>query len=281
MVKIVTDSTSGLPKEVAEQYGIHVIPLTIFFGEEAFRDGIDLTPTSFVDKLKAAKDLPTTSQPSPGDFAKLYEELTEDGSEVVSVHISSGLSGTYQSAVMGAEMLEGKKIHTLDSRSTTVGLAMLAVEAAKMAKDGDTGETIAAKLQAMIQKHHLFLAVETLEYLQKGGRIGRAQGLVGSLLNIKPLLRLVDGVVTPLEKIRGFSKVIARMVDTALAEIKPGDRFTFGVAHIASPKNAEMLVGKVREKYPDAEIMVLDGGPVIGAHVGPGTVGLVVQIIPE
>ncbi len=178
-------------------------------------------------------------------------------------------------------MLEGATVYPIDSRTATVGLAMLAVEAAKMAKDGVPGNAIAEKLQAMIQKHHLFLAVETLEFLQKGGRIGRAQGLVGSLLNIKPLLRLVDGVVTPLEKVRGFSKVVARMVETGLAEIKPGERFMIGVAHIASPKNAEMLASKVREKYPDAEMMIIEGGPVIGAHVGPGTVGLIVQIIPE
>ncbi len=281
MVKIVTDSTSDIPKELIEKHGIQVIPLTIFFGDEAYKDGIDLTPETFIDKLKSAKDLPTTSQPSPGDFAQLYRELTADGSEVVSLHISSGLSGTYQSAVLGADMLENGTVFPIDTRTATVGLAMLAVAAAKMAEAGETGETISNRIHEMVTKHHLFLAVDTLEFLQKGGRIGRAQGLLGSLLNIKPLLRLVDGIVTPVEKIRGFNKALQRIVDVALSEIHEGDKVEFGVAHIGNPRGVEFMVSRIKEKYPDSSIMITDGGPVIGAHVGPGTVGVVVQIIPD
>jgi DegV family protein with EDD domain len=281
MVKIVTDSTSDLPKELVERYNIHVIPLTVFFGEDAYKDGIDLTPDSFIEKLKAAKELPTTSQPSPGDFAELYKNLTEDGSEVVSLHISSALSGTYQSAVMGYEMLEEGKVYPVDTRSATVGLGLLAVEAAKMAEAGESAEMIAEKMNAWVPNHHLFLAVDTLEFLQKGGRIGRAQGLLGSLLNIKPILRLVDGVVTPVEKVRGFSKAVNRMVEAALSEIKPGQKAVFATSHLANPQGSQTISDKIKEKYPDAEIIVNDGGPVIGAHVGPGTVGVVVQVMPE
>jgi DegV family protein with EDD domain len=279
MVKIVTDSTADLPKELAAQHGIHVVPLTIFFGEEAYKDGIDLTPETFLEKLKAAKDLPTTSQPSPGDFAQVYKNLTEDGSEVVSIHLSSALSGTYQSAVMGKDMVEGASIFVIDTKSATIGVGIMVLEAAKMAVTGASGAEVAEHVQRLVSQSSLHLAVDTLEYLQKGGRIGRAQGLLGSLLNIKPILYLVDGVVTPAEKVRGFNKALARMAELVLAQIMPEDKVIYGVAHIASPQGAEIVMQKVRERYPNAEFLVYDGGPVIGAHVGPGTVGLIAQKI--
>ncbi len=279
MVKIVTDSTADLPKDLVDKYEIHVIPLNLFFGEETFKDGIDLSPEAFIQKLKASDKLPTTSQPSPADFAEMYKELIEDGSEVVSIHISSELSGTYQSAVLGREMLDNpEKVFVMDSLSATVGLGLMAIEAAKAAGEGKPGEAVKELVEKMIKGSHLFLSIETLEYLQKGGRIGRAQGMLGSLLNIKPILYLDEkGVVSPAEKVRGHNKAMKRMVDIGLEKVEDPQKVIFGVAHIGYDKGAEVVVNKAKEKYPDAQYIVYEGGPVIGTHVGPKTVGFIVQ----
>lgn len=282
MVRIVTDSTADLPAEIVTRYGITVVPLQVLFGAESFRDGVDIHPELFYRKLREAKELPTTSQPSPTEFAAVYRELARDGSPVVSLHLSLELSGTYQSARIGAAGVDGADITVIDTRSASIGLGLIVLEAAKAAQAGKSKEEIIFLLERLIAGSHLLLVVDTLEYLQKGGRIGKAQALLGSLLSIKPILILRDGVVTPLEKVRGQAKALTLLAELAAAEVSPDDRVIVSVAHAAAPEAAEALKTKIKPLFPNlAAIFTNEVGPVIGTHVGPGTLGIIVQELPQ
>jgi DegV family protein with EDD domain len=282
LVRIVTDSTADLPAEIVTRYGITVVPLQVLFGAESFRDGVDIHPELFYRKLREAKELPTTSQPSPTEFAAVYRELARDGSPVVSLHLSLELSGTYQSARIGAAGVDGADITVIDTRSASIGLGLIVLEAAKAAQAGKSKEEIIFLLERLIAGSHLLLVVDTLEYLQKGGRIGKAQALLGSLLSIKPILILRDGVVTPLEKVRGQAKALTRLAELAAAEVSPDDRVIVSVAHAAAPEAAEALKTKIKPLFPNlAAIFTNEVGPVIGTHVGPGTLGIIVQELPQ
>jgi len=281
LVKIVTDSTADLPAELKARHDISIVPLKVLFGEEVYRDGVDITPAEFYRKLREAKALPTTSQPAPAEFTEVYRELTRDGSPVISLHLSAGLSGTYQSAVIGAAAVEGADVTVLDTRSASIGLGLLAVEADKAAKAGLSKAEILTLLDRAMANNHVTLLVDTLEYLQKGGRIGRAQAMLGSLLNIKPILALRDGLVTPVEKVRGQAKAVSRLAEVAAAEVSPEDRVVVSIAHAAVPEAAAALLAKVKPFFPNlADSFVTDVGPVIGTHVGPGTLGVIVQALP-
>lgn len=278
MVRIVTDSTSDLPAALVEEYQIRVVPLKVMFGTESFLDGLDLTPDEFYVKLREASALPTTSQPAPGEFEAVYRELSADGSPVISLHLSGGLSGTYQSARLGASAAEPADISVFDTKSATSGLGMIVVEAAKAALAGATKDQIVTLVQQCIAHNHVLLMVDTLEYLQKGGRIGRAQAFLGSLMNIKPILVLVDGIVTPLEKVRGRAKGLIRMAELGAERVKPGERVMVSIGHAQDPAGAAQLAEKVKAVFPNLEsVQIREVGPVIGTHVGPGTLGLLIQ----
>ncbi len=278
MVRIVTDSTADLPAELAQAYQIKVVPLKVVFGAEAYLDGVELKPDEFYRKLKAAPALPTTSQPSPGEFEAVYRELAQDGSAVVSIHISSGLSGTYQSACLGAAAAAPAEVAVFDSKSTTSGLGLLVIEAAKAALAGASQAEVCQVVKTCIAHNHVLLMVDTLEYLQKGGRIGRAQALVGSLLNIKPIMALVDGIVTPIEKVRGRAKGLTRLAELAAARIAPDEKVIVSIGHAMDPAGAEQLLEKIRPLFPRLEAtQIMEVGPVIGTHVGPGTLGVLIQ----
>lgn len=282
MVKIVTDSTADLPAGIAAKHGITVVPLKVFFGEEGYRDGVDITPEMFYRKLREAKTLPTTSQPAPAEFTEVYRELARDGSPVLSLHLSLGLSGTYQSAVIGAAAAEGADVTVLDTRSASIGLGLIALEAAKAAKAGLGKEEILQLVRRAIAANHIILLVDTLEYLQKGGRIGKAQALLGSLLNIKPILILRGGQVEPLEKVRGQAKAVRRLAELAAAEVNSNDKVVVSIAHAAAPEAAAALLEKAAPLFANlADIFIAEVGPVIGTHVGPGTLGVIIQGLPQ
>lgn len=276
-VKIVVDSTADIPHAMAAELDITVVPLNVHFGDRVFLDWVDLKPEQFYQTLETSKEHPRTSQPSPGDFAAVFEKLTQDGSAAVAIVISSNLSGTYQSAVLGQAMAEGRRVEVVDSRAASMQCGFIALAAARAAKAGKSLDEVVAVARSLVGKTHVYFAVDTLEYLARNGRIGKAQALLGSLLSIKPLLKVdPEGFVAPLEKVRGERKVIPRLVELMAENLEPGKTTHVCVVHAKCPDKAEELKTAIVSAHRiDGELIVTDLGPVIGTHAGPGTVGLV------
>jgi len=274
-VAIVTDSTADLPREMYEEHGIVVVPLLVHFGDEIYRDGVDLSSEEFYDKLVSSKILPRTSQPSPHDFQVVYEDLASKSEEIVSIHLSSKLSGTYQSATLAAGMMKGTKVRVIDGKGASAITGLLVLEAARLARSGATADDIAARLHHLIEGMVVFFTVDTLEYLEKNGRIGKATAFLGTLLSIRPLLQLYDGEVVPFEKVRGSkAKVLARMIAAAKERAPSGKKLRAAIMHGAVPEEAAALKQTVERELACDEILTAWLGPVIGSHVGPGTLGL-------
>lgn len=273
-VKIVTDSTADIPRRLVEELDITVVPLNVHFGDKTYLDFVELTSENFYDLLESSQDHPRTSQPAPGDFAKVYEELTRDGSPVVSVHLSAELSGTYQSAVMARDMVEGRRIEVVDSRLASMAFGLPVVEAARAAREGKGFEEVVGLVKDLLSRMKVIFAVDTLEYLARNGRIGKAQALLGGLLSVKPLLTLEGGFVAPYEKVRGEKKVIPRMVEIMGDMLEPGKPVKCAIVHANSHDRAETLKAEVERTFQVRETTVSGLGAVIGTHVGPGTLGL-------
>lgn len=275
MIKIVTDSTADLPADLVQQHGIHVIPLKVLFGDKTYREGIDLGNQEFYRMLAEAKTPPTTSQPSVGEFFDLYSELSKDGHEIISIHLSSKLSGTISSAQSAKEMLPDAKITIIDSASIAMGLGLMVLTAARAVAEGKTTAEIVAAVEKMIPAMNVVFVVDTLEYLQKGGRIGGAAALVGTLLKVKPILCLKDGRVEPLDKVRSKRKALARLLEVVEERMGPGTPVRMAVLHAEVPDEARELEQEVRARFNCTELYFSEVGPVIGTHAGPGVVGLV------
>ena len=274
-IKIVTDSTADLPIELVEEYDIIVVPLKVHMEDRVYSDGIDISPTAFYTKLREAKNLPTTSQPSPGEFKELYEKLGADGSTIISIHLSSKFSGTYQSAILAKQMLNDLDITVVDSETTALALGLIVLNAAKAAREGESKDEVIGLARKLMDNSTVYFAVDTLEYLQKGGRIGAAQALMGSLLNIKPILTITDGLVTPVEKVRGQKKAFDRLVQLAGTKLSGNVQVAF--IHGDNLEGVNKLKEKVTEKYGVHDSLISEVGPVVGTHVGPGVVAIVIQ----
>lgn len=276
---IVTDSTSDIPPALAEQYGIEVVPLTLMFGEEAFRDNVDMTPEQFYERLPRSPQLPTTSQPSPVEYMNVYRRIQEQypGSPILSFHISSGLSGTYQSAVLAKSMLEedGEAITVVDSLSASYGFGFMVVEAARLAEQGQEPAAILEQVERLRQSRKLYFLVDTLEYLQKGGRIGKASAILGTLLNIKPILSIdAEGIIYAVEKVRGRKKAIARMIELFKADLPGVNTINVAVGHTAEPASGEEFLRELAGHFTLKEKVLTNVGPVVGSHVGNGTLAV-------
>jgi DegV family protein with EDD domain len=270
-VAIVTDSTADLPSELARKRSITVVPLTLHFEGKSLLDGVDITPADFYRQLPAATTHPTTSQPSAGRFAETYSALLKEHDAIVSVHISEKLSGTYASARQGADMADPKRVHVIDSELASMSLGLLTLAASELAAKGADAESIESKVLAMRDQVQTYFSVATLEFLRRGGRIGRASALLGSVLQVKPVLCIRDGLVTPLERVRTFDRALSRVIELVRA-IDRGQ----GVCAIVGHADAEDAAERVaRELEPIAEtLMIQPLGPVVGAHAGPGVVGV-------
>lgn len=284
-VHIVTDSTADLPPGLVEREGLDVttVPLSVHFGSETFRDKVDLTSEEFFRRLATSPVLPTTSQPAVGDFEAVYRRLAADGVPICSIHISSRLSGTYQAAVLAAGGVagEGATVRVLDSLNASLGLGLLVIAAARLARDGAGLDAVAALVEQMTPHIHLIFVLDTLEYLQRGGRVGRAQALIGSLLSIKPILRLDEGVVAPLRRERTRARALETLVSLA-GEL---DRVTtLGIIHSGAPADAVALADRlapiVRPPVARDQVHISEFGPVVGTHTGPGAVGFVAYTGP-
>lgn len=268
-VRVVTDSTADLPKDQAQELGICVVPLTVQFGEEVYRDGVDLGSAEFFAKLATSKVTPTTAAPPSGLFEEAYRQLIKDGADgILAVNISSVLSGTYNSAVVGAEALKDQKvpIEVVDSRSVSGGLGIPVMAAARAAREGKSLTECKAIAEDMLSRMNIYAVLDTLEFLQRGGRIGKARQLLGTLLNVKPMLTVKGGAVLPLENVRTRSKAHERIAQ--LLE-KLGPIEIIGIAE-SDEEIGQQLTKAIRTIYAGPiEHFLL--GPVVGTHTGPGT----------
>ena len=282
-IAIVTDSTAYLPPALIQQYGIHVIPVYVHFGSESLRDGVELTTAEFYDRLARADALPTTSQPSVGDFLELYRRLGQEAEAIVSIHISSGLSGTIPSALGARQTLldeaaEGgvdlPAVHVVDSTFTSAGLGLLVTAAARAVEAGQSAEAVVRTVEDLISHMKLMFVVDTLEYLQKGGRIGGASALLGSVLQIKPVLHLTGGRIDVLEKVRTAKKAKQRLLGIMKEQVGQAGAVHAGVIGANVPEEAEKLRQQVADRFQCRELLVCELSPTIATHVGPGTVGV-------
>jgi DegV family protein with EDD domain len=270
---IVVDSTADFPEAPERFPNWRVVPLYVRFGEESFRDYVELAPDAFYERLRRAQGTPTTSQPTPGDFVAAYEEL--DGYErILSLHIAGRLSGTLESARTAAGMLGDDRVRTVDSESASAAIAMLGLAVQRRLERGTTDEEVDELATRYRRGAGLLFTVDTFEYLVRGGRVGRARGWAGELLHIKPILTIEEGEVVPVKRVRGNRKAFLEFASTFEAGTQDSPSLKVGIAHADAPERAEALRKMVREIRPSAEIEhVAMLGPVLGAHAGPGTVG--------
>lgn len=285
-VRVVTDSTSDLPQELAALHRIHVVPLTVFLGEEILKDGVDISPRDFYQRLSQDKDLhPRTNPPTPGEFLTVYRQLVEK-SDIVSVHVSAKMSQTLvhaqQSIEENRQTLQGLRrdasqvsIETVDSQTVSAALGLLAIFAARMAMRGLAASQIRSRLEAMRQRVHMIFVVDTLEYLARGGRIGKARALLGQMLGIKPILTVQDGEVAPLDKVRGGRAAHPRVIELFKARVNAAEPVVVCLAHAQAPVWADRLKNLIQQQFSVSELIECEIGPTVGTHAGPGTVGAV------
>jgi len=246
-----------------------VVPLYVNFGTQSYKDGVELTAHEFYERLRTSPELPTTSQPTPGDFASCYAELGAY-ERILSIHLASNLSGTYQSAVSGAD----DRVRVIDSATASVGITLLALAVQRRLERGTTDEEVDELVTRYLAKHGLLFTVDTLEFLARGGRIGKAKAFAGQLMNVKPILSIRDGEVIPLKRVRGNRKAFQEFVDALDTQTRDEPALRVGIAHADAPERLRELEKMVRDLRPQAQIeQETSLGAVIGAHAGPGTVG--------
>jgi DegV family protein with EDD domain len=279
-VRVFTDSGADLPPDLAQSLDIHVVPLTIHFGERLYKDGVDLPPAAFYEELKRSAEPPNTSQPSPGEFLAAYREHSAPRDVILSFHLSSKMSGTYQSAVLAARSLEDREAHVVDTGMASLGIALPAIYAARWAAEGIAPADILERCRQLLAGMRVYFLVGTLEYLQRHGRIGRAQALLGSLLNIKPVLAIEDGMVTGADKVRGTKKAVARLLELSFSHLQSDGRYAAAVVDAEEPDIAATLTAAVQQQIPDVDFYRGQLGATIGTHAGPGTVGLILARLP-
>jgi len=270
-IHIVTDSTTDLDKKVIEEHGIHIVPLTIQIDDKTYIDGVDIAPDVFLEKMAAADDLPKSSQPAVGVFSELYDLLGEDGSEIISIHMTGGMSGTVKSAQAAAEISDSK-VTVIDSMYITRALSYQVLEAAKMVEAGNTVPEIVERLTEIRKQTTLFVVVDKLDNLVKGGRIGKGRGLIGSLLKIKPIATITDGVYTPVAQVRSRRQVVAHLFKVFTEETAGKIVRDVAITHANGLAIAEPLKKLIEETgIPNVSISFTT--PVISTHTGEGAIG--------
>jgi len=273
-VRIVTDSTADLPPRLVKELGITVVPIYVRFGEEVYRDGVDISGDEFYQRLENTTVHPSTVQPGPQDFLEVYRNLSKGADGIVSVHISTKLSGTYNSAKMAKDMLDtGCPVEVIDSKEVTMGLGLIAIMAATMAKDGESRDKIVKEVKKAAPKIHLLCLFDTLKYLLLGGRIGKAKALLGSILNVKPMLSVKDGEVVPAGQVRTRAKGVDKLFEFAQNAKKIQD---LAVVYSTTPDEAQSLAKRLNPIFDQKQIKIARVGPSLGVHMGPGA--LVVAI---
>ncbi|GGJ59026.1 DegV family protein with EDD domain [Anoxybacillus voinovskiensis] len=271
-VKIVTDSTVDLPNETLAAYGIEIVPLTFTIGNETYIDRVDITPEQFMEKMRQTNELPKSSQPAAGQFLEVYNRLGEEGYDILSIHMTGELSGTVRSAEQAAHM-SSANVTVVDSQFISLALGFQVIEAAKLAQAKKSISDIVSHLEKIKRNTHLYVTVDTLENLVKGGRIGRGKALIGSLLNIKPIAALIDGVYTPMAKVRSYSQIVKYLTERFIEDTAGKTIRAVGIAHA----DALALANRLKQALIDAtgheQIEIVYTTPVISTHTGPGAIG--------
>jgi fatty acid kinase fatty acid binding subunit len=272
-VKIVTDSTSDIPSELAAELGIAVVPLTVLFGHDSFRDRLDISTDEFYRRLTRDDAFPTTTQPAPGAFAEVYDRLLKEHHDILTVVLSGRLSGTYRSAVNAVNMVEGKgRIEVIDSNLTAMSLGLVVIAAARAAQQKTLSlAQLAEMVRSKIARANTIMAFDTLKYLAKGGRVGKAQGLLGSLLAVKPVLTLKDGEVAPLTRLRSMSAAEDYLYNHIAGRGKIEE---LAVEHATTTHSADVLVARLGAIYPKERIFRSSVSPVLGAYMGPNVLAV-------
>lgn len=277
-IRVVTDSTVDLFPEQAAQYGIEMVPLTVMINGNTYRDKYDITNEEFYQVLRTAEELPTTSQITPATFAEVYQRLAQEGAEhIISIHLSSDLSGTFQSSVLAANMVQDTvQVHSIDSRTATIGLSVIVLAAVRMVEEGLAIDDILAQLQQVVEKTDLYFLLDSLDNLHKGGRIGKASHLFGSLLNIKPILRLNEGVISAYEKVRGNkgNKAQEHLIDILLDKIDPNKKVYCVIGYCDNLETSQLIQKRLEGKIDCDEFIYVQIGSVVGTHIGMGAMGM-------
>jgi len=265
---VVTDSTADLPEEWRARYGIEVVPLKVLFSKETFRDGVDMNNDEFFRRLAASSSLPTTSAPSPGEFAEVYRRLAQDHDGCISIHIGAQLSATAEAARVGASSVEGFAVSVIDSQSVSMPVAFLC----RIAAECESLDVATEAVRDRVPKARVLALLDTLRYLEMGGRLSRAQAMIGTMLDLKPLLLVANAEIKPVDRVRTRSRAISRMVDYFKNDL-PVEHV--GVVHAQAPDEAEQIAAALRQDLPGREVTVGQIGSVLGTHTGPKALGLV------
>jgi DegV family protein with EDD domain len=273
-IAIITDTTSNIPDEVVKELNIEVVPQVLIWGEETLYDEVDITADQFYERLKTAKEIPTTSQATIASFQKLFEPHVKEGTPILAILISTELSGTVQSALQAKMDFPHATIEIIDSRSVAMALGFQVLAAARAAKEGKSFTEVVDIANKVGEQTGVIFVVDTLEYLHRGGRIGGASRLLGTALALKPLLYVKDGRVEPLERVRTKAKATSRLLDIIGERIEGSEHVQISSMHAASPQEASDLLERAKQRFNPNETFLTVVGPVIGTHVGPGTVGL-------
>ncbi len=273
---IVTDSTSYIPMDIVKKYEITVAPQVLIWENQTYRDGIDIQPAEFYKRLQVAKSMPSTSQVSPATMQEIFQGLVDKGVSVLGIFISSKLSGTLQSAIQAKDMMgsAGEKVTLIDSQSTAMGLGFQALAAARAREAGASIEDCAAIATKAHERSGVFFAVDTLEFLHRGGRIGGAQRFIGSALNLKPILAVKEGKVEGIERIRTKSKAHDRVLELVAEQVKGKSNIRVATLHANAADEAKSLLDRATKEVSAVESLFTEVSPVVGTHAGPGTVGL-------
>lgn len=270
-IKIITDNCCDLPRELLDEYNIAVVPLRVRFGDEEIPPD-QFNNAEFYNRMQKSPDLPSTNQPLPGDFLVEYNKAQENNQQVISIHLSSGISGTVQAATLAAGMVEHTDIHVVDTLKASVGEGLMVLEAARMARRGEDAAAIIERMDEMRNRLRCVFVVGNLEALVKGGRLSRVKAMVAGKLDIKPILHMDDiGMIVPLDRARGHKAARKKLIDIMEKLGSELSRQTVGICHSECLEDAEFLKQTIAERFGSKEIIIGEIGPVIGSHVGPGT----------
>lgn len=273
-VAIVTDSSTYIPEKIISENDIHVVPLTVIWGEENLYDGVDIKPVEFYQRLEKAKVMPSTSQPSVADFEVVFRSLHEEGYDILAILISEDLSGTVSSANQAKKMLPEANIEIINSRTLAMALGFLVLSAARAASQGATLAECKRIVENSLDKVGVIFVVDTLEFLHRGGRIGAAKRFMGTLLNVKPVLAIDDGLVVPVDSVRTQKKALERIIELIEERTQGQKNIRLATLHADNHDTARFVLDKALEKIPAVEQVFSEVSPVIGTHAGPGAVGL-------
>jgi DegV family protein with EDD domain len=276
-IAIVIDSGTYLPGNLIEKYNIHVVPFHVIWGTEIYRDIVDITPEEFYKRLETSKEIPTTSQPSPADFEEVYQQLLQEDYEILGIHVSAKLSGTLESAIQAKASFPNAPIELVDSQTTTMEMGFHVLAVARAAASGASLQECKVLAEMARSFSGVYFVVETLEYLRRGGRIGGATAFLGNALDLKPILTIRDGEVTPVARVRTNKKAVDRMLEIVGERIQSKQPLHLCTVHVNAPDRAKELLKLARKKFRHLDIvdsLVTGVSPGIGTHVGPGTVGL-------